>query len=160
MIHAIDFEREANRLNQPETAPKSVYSKPTLWATILTALVLTIGSFERFNLRGAYNGFLNRHLQIYGIWYTTPHALMHILSFGLLGGLSWLISDRWPCRAYGVAGVLLLGVAIEWLQVKVYRLNSLETRDLLSDAIGVCVGILLARAWSAARSRSESTFTA
>jgi hypothetical protein len=147
-------------LNQPEITPKSAYSKPALWGTFLTALIVTIGSLGPFQFRTAYGRFLNRHIQVYGIWYVTPHALMHILSFGLLGLLASLISERWPLRISGIVGVLILGLAIEWLQFRSHPSNPFETWDLRSDALGVCLGALLAYTWSAARGPSGEMFTA
>lgn len=136
------------------TVEKSAYSKPALWGAVFTSLVVTIGSLGPFPFRQAYGRFLNRHIGIYGTWYATPHALMHILSFGLLAVLTWLISERWPFRVSAIAALLLLGLAIEWLQVKSQPGNPFETWDLRNDAAGVCLGVMVACAWSAARSRA------
>jgi hypothetical protein len=70
---------------------------------LLTALVVTIGSIGSFSFRAAYGHFLSRHIRIYGMWFFTPHALLHVVSFGLLGFLASLISERWPVRTCAIA---------------------------------------------------------
>jgi hypothetical protein len=118
-------------------------------------LIVAVGSLGPIPFREAYGRLLHLHIQIYGSWYTTLHALMHILSFGMLGGLAWLISERWLLRITGIAGILLLGLGIEWLQVRSYPGKPLETWDVRSDALGVCLGMIFAQAWFAARGRSS-----
>lgn len=135
-----------------ELQTRSAYSKPALWGTLLAALVVTLGSLKPFHVRDY--AFLHWRIQIFGAWYTTPHALMHILAFGLLAVLAWLISQRWTLRLSAIAGALLLGLAIEWLQLKVYPGIKFETWDLCNDAAGVCLGVLIAYGCSAARSRA------
>ena len=51
----------------------------------------------------SYGHFLSRHIRIYGMWFFTPHALLHVVSFGLLGFLASLISERWPVRTCAIA---------------------------------------------------------
>ena len=106
--------------------------------------VVIIGSLGPFPFREAYGYFLNRHIRLYGSWYTTPHALMHLLSFGTLGATMCLISERWSIRAVGIAGVILLGLAIEQIQLLSHPSNPFEFWDLRDDAYGTCLGVLLA----------------
>jgi hypothetical protein len=152
--------KQLNKLDvcsQQETAPKS-HSKSALWASLLAALAVIMGSLGPFRIRES--DYLYRHIRIYGIWYTTPHTLVHIVAFGLLGNLAWAISRRWPLRAAGITGALVLGLAIEWLQLKSYPNIIFETWDLRSDAIGVGLGVLLGYATAVLRSRPGRTFTA
>jgi len=144
------------RLSRPEIAPPSAYSKPALWRTALTALVVTVGSLGPFSFRAAYGHFLSRRIHIFGVWYVTPHAVLHLVSFGLLGFLATLISLRWPVRSSAIAGVVLLGLAIEWLQFQFHPGNPFESWDLRSDAAGACLGALLACAWSAQHRPSDA----
>ena len=104
---------------------------------LLTALVVTIGSIGPFSFRAAYGHFLSRHIRIYGMWFFTPHALLHVVSFGLLGFLASLISERWPVRTCAIASVVVLGFAIEWVQFQSHQGNPFETWDLPNDARGL-----------------------
>jgi hypothetical protein len=138
---------------QPEFTPRSVYSKWALWSTLLTALAVTLGSLGPFDFRATYGRFLSRQIYVYGMWHFTTHALLHVVSFGLLGFLASLISVRWPVRSSAVAGILVLGLAIEWIQFQSHPGNPFESWDLRNDAGGACLGALLACARPAKQRR-------
>jgi glycopeptide antibiotics resistance protein len=120
---------------------------------------LVAGPFQSAQayFRVAYGHFLSRHMHIYGMWYFTPHAVLHLVPFGLLGFLASLVSVRWPIRGYAIAGVVVLGFAIELLQFRLHPGNSFESWDLRNDALGACLGALLAYAWSAKHRPSDAT---
>lgn len=129
---------------EPDFTPQSAYSKWALWSTLLTVLAVTIGSLGPFDFRAAYGHFLSRQIHIYGMWNVTAHALLHVASFGLLGFLASLISVRWPVRSSAIAGILVLGLAIEWIQFQSHPGNPFESWDLRNDALGAGLGTLLA----------------
>jgi hypothetical protein len=149
-------EPNAIQLSQPEFTPPSAYSKPALWTTALTALGVTIGSLVPFNFRATYGRFLSRRIHVYGMWYVTPHDVLHLVSFGQIGFLATLISRRWPVRSSAIAGVLPLGLAIECIRFQAHPGNPFESWDLRNDAVGVCLGAILACAWSAKRRPSDA----
>jgi hypothetical protein len=107
------------------------------------SLLVASGSLGAFHFQDAYGRFLHRRVRIYGMWFVTPHALLHVVSFSLLGFLASLISGRWPIRVVGICGLLLLGVAIEWAQYELHPPNAFEIWDLLTDAFGICLGVFL-----------------
>ena len=125
----------------------------------MTALVVTVGSLGPFAFRATYGRLLYRHIRIYGMLYVTPHSLLHLISFGLLGLLASLISTRWPVRGGAIAGLVLLGFAIEWIQFRSHPGNSFESWDWRNDALGGCAGALLAYAWAAMRAPSDTVFS-
>jgi len=135
---------------------KSAYSRPALTVGILAALIVTVGSLGPFRFRDTYGRFLRRQFHLFGAAYVTPHALLHFVSFGLLGFVAALISARWLIRAIAIAGVLLLGLAIEWFQHQAHASSRFETWDLVSDTWSCCAGAFAACMWSTlAARRSE-----
>jgi hypothetical protein len=71
-----------------------------------------------------------------------PHDLVHLLAFG--GALLILAVGRRRRATLYVSGLLLVvfGAALEWLQTRVYG-NSFEYHDVVSDAAGVALGLLI-----------------
>ena len=146
----------ASLLNLSEPARKAAWSKPALWSTLAAALVVTVGSLGPFAFRVTYGRFLYRHIRVYGMLYVTPHSLLHLVSFGLLGLLASLISTRWPVRGCAMAGLVLLGLGIEWIQFRSHPGNSFESWDWRNDAVGGCIGALLVYAWAAMRRPADT----
>lgn len=138
-------------------AAASAHSRPLLWSAILAALVVVVAALGPVNIR-QYGGLAARHIPIYGSWFTTLHSLMHLASFATLGALAWLISTRRWARLSGIAAVLLLGIVIEWVQCRTYRIP-FETWDLRDDTIGVGLGVLSAYLSCVFRRRRKLTFT-
>lgn len=135
-------------LIEPRLLPECRYSRPALWATIVLAIAVTAGSLGPFNFRVTHGRFLHKHIHLFWRWEVTPHTLMHVLSFGLLGLLASLISERWLVRIAILLGVLLLGLTIECLQYWSQPNNPFEIWDVCSDTMSACVGALIAYAWS------------
>jgi VanZ family protein len=159
MDHQLVPQLQIARLTPSGRTPRSPYSRPALWSTLLTALVVTIGSLGPFTFRTTYGHFLNRHYHIYGPLYVTPHALLHFWSFGLLGFLASLVSARWPVRGYAISAVITLGLLVEWTQFTTHPGNRFESWDLRNDAIGALLGALLAYTCSARRRASYAALT-
>jgi hypothetical protein len=126
---------------------------------VVAATVVAMGSLGPFRFREVYGSFLYRHLSIYGPFYVTPHALLHVLSFGALGVFASCISEQWNLRAPALGGVLVLGLAIEWLQSRTHPKNPFETWDLRNDLFGVCLGLVLVLGWFVIRKQPKSMFT-
>ena len=121
--------------------------------------MVTIGFVGPFDFRLTYASFLYRQFRIYGSWFISPHALLHVLAFGLLGFLAFLISERWLFRVAGMIAIQVLGLFIEWTQLRFHPGNSFEVWDLSTNSVGVCLGMIVAYAWSEARNRSDKMFT-
>jgi len=69
------------------------------------------------------------------------HVWYHLVLFGVLGALALRASDRLSRRIAWLAGVLLLGLAIEMLEERGI-LAAVEWGDVLLDCWGVALGCL------------------
>lgn len=126
------------------STPKKNGSRLSALSALLLALAITVGSLGPFQFRYDYAGFLNHRIITLGPLNLTPHALIHIISFGALAFLTWLSSGQRVPRLMGTLAILCLAIAIEWLQQRQHPHNRLEVWDLCSDALGVCLGVAVA----------------
>jgi hypothetical protein len=128
-------------------------------STLSISLLFAIASLGPFQFRTAYGSFLNHRIQVPGSWYTTPHALLHILAFVLLGSLASLISRHWTLRVSCLLYVIIEGSLIEWIQFKESPGNPFETSDLSCDVAGALAGAATVY-WIALGRTSWKTFSA
>ncbi len=70
------------------------------------------------------------------------HRVVHVIAFFVASFTLGLASDRRRIQLLFCAGALLLGIALEALQVASYR-NRLEFRDIGDDAIGAILGFTI-----------------
>ncbi|HUB79595.1 MAG TPA: hypothetical protein VMB03_12390 [Bryobacteraceae bacterium] len=71
-----------------------------------------------------------------------PHDLVHLLAFG--AAFLMLAVGRRRGPALYLTGLLLVafGALLEWLQTRIYG-NFFEYHDVVSDAAGVALGLLI-----------------
>lgn len=70
--------------------------------------------------------------------------LEHALAFALLAASAVQLFVRGRALALVAFGLLLLGVAIEFAQVTFTTTRAMERGDVVADAIGIAVGMLVA----------------
>jgi VanZ family protein len=75
-----------------------------------------------------------------GLHQSNLHPLLHLASFALLFLLSRNAFPAWLWQS--VAGSMLFGLALELAQSLIYRFP-VEWPDVLTDAVGVCLGSVL-----------------
>ncbi len=69
------------------------------------------------------------------------HLWYHMGLFGVLGALAVRTSGRMSRRVMGVAAVVLLGLAMEFVQARVSQ-AAIEWGDVQTDCFGVAIGCL------------------
>jgi membrane associated rhomboid family serine protease len=69
------------------------------------------------------------------------HLWDHMVLFGVLGALAVRASRRMSRRLMWVAGAILLGLAMEFLQARMSQV-AIEWRDVQTDCFGVGMGCL------------------
>ncbi len=80
------------------------------------------------------------------------HLWCHMVLFGVLGALAVSASSRISRRWMWVAGVIVLGLAMEFLQARVNQ-TTIEWGDVQTDCFGVAMGCL--GVWLLAGKRSQ-----
>jgi hypothetical protein len=78
------------------------------------------------------------------VWLHTKgsmHLWYHMVLFGVLGALAMRASSRISRRWMWVAGVILLGLTMEFLQARVNQ-TAIEWGDVQTDCFGVAMGCL------------------
>jgi hypothetical protein len=76
------------------------------------------------------------------VWLHTTgklHIWYHLVLFGVLGALAVRVSRRKSWRAVWLAAVVLLGLAMEWLQARGNHVG-IEWVDVQMDCFGVAFG--------------------
>lgn len=83
-------------------------------------------------------------LALHGYW----HDLAHVLAFdtGFLIN-TWGQRNRASIFRMGLL-LVLFGAFLEWVQTRIYR-NPFEYHDVVSDATGVALGLLVRSMWEA-----------
>ena len=69
------------------------------------------------------------------------HLWYHMVLFGVLGALAMRASSRISRRVLWVAGAILLGLAMEFLQARASQ-AAIEWGDVQTDCFGVAMGCL------------------
>jgi membrane associated rhomboid family serine protease len=69
------------------------------------------------------------------------HLWYHMVLFGVLGALAVRASSRISRRWMWVAGVILLGLAMEFMEARVSH-AAIEWVDVQTDCFGVAMGCL------------------
>jgi hypothetical protein len=69
------------------------------------------------------------------------HLWYHMVLFGVLGALAVRASKRMSRRVMWVAGAILLGLAMEFVQARISQ-AAIEWGDVQTDCFGVAMGCL------------------
>jgi len=125
----------------PQTTPGQTPRKPGLRSLLLASCVVSAVSFVSFLPVAG-----KRALHTEGRF----HVGLHLVAFGAVGFVVFHAARSRAARIAAFAGAVLLGLAIEVGEHRVFR-GPMEWKDVLTDTAGVIAGTLLA-ALAASRS--------
>jgi hypothetical protein len=81
------------------------------------------------------------------------HLWYHMVLFGVLGALAVRASSRISRRVMWVAGAIVLGLVMEFVQAQISKVD-IEWGDVQTDCFGVALGCLAV--WLLPRKKSEA----